>query len=185
MPDFGNLENATVQKVIQWLEIRATHANDLVLDIGIGQLKVDAAKSALLKRLLDGKEPFPYRPPCSYSYPWYELLENGEGITNDLHAHDHCGLCTDSKPCNFELCPNDKPYLNINQELWTIIEKIPAPLTHPTGNDYIATYRGSQHEWMVSFAGYDNDMLEKLKSNSKFLLPTFHWAEKWLIKRLD
>ena len=37
----------------------------------------DAVHSALLKRLLDGKQALPEPPPRSYSYPWYELVENG------------------------------------------------------------------------------------------------------------
>ncbi len=32
-------------------------------------------KSALLNRLLRGKAPLRDRPPCNFSYPWYELVE--------------------------------------------------------------------------------------------------------------
>lgn len=32
-------------------------------------------KSALFRRLLAGREPFPVPPPTSYSYPWYDLLD--------------------------------------------------------------------------------------------------------------
>lgn len=32
-------------------------------------------KSALFRRLLSGREPFPVPPPTSYSYPWYGLLD--------------------------------------------------------------------------------------------------------------
>jgi hypothetical protein len=32
-------------------------------------------KSALFARLLEGKEPLPFPPPTSFSYPWYDLVE--------------------------------------------------------------------------------------------------------------
>jgi hypothetical protein len=35
-------------------------------------------KSALLRRLLDGKEPLPYPPPKNGVYPWYSLIEDNE-----------------------------------------------------------------------------------------------------------
>ena len=44
-------------------------------------------KSALFSRLLDGKNPLLYPPPCSYSYPWYSVIED-EGPWNlSLDAH--------------------------------------------------------------------------------------------------
>lgn len=33
-------------------------------------------KSALFARLLDGKKPLLYPPPCAYSYPWYSVVED-------------------------------------------------------------------------------------------------------------
>lgn len=45
----------------------------------------DAMHSSLLARLLSGKEPFESPPPRSYSYPWYDLVE--QGFANDVEAH--------------------------------------------------------------------------------------------------
>lgn len=42
-----------------------------------GSLTLDMVdeKSALFARLLNGKSPFIFPPPCAYSYPWYEVIE--------------------------------------------------------------------------------------------------------------
>lgn len=43
--------------------------------LGFGMSHRPGSKSALFRRLLSGKEPFPVPPPTSYSYPWYSLLD--------------------------------------------------------------------------------------------------------------
>ncbi len=57
--------------VLRWLEIcrKGNDARSIIT--------INAHKSALLKRLLDGKEPLPVAPPLSFSYPWYDLIEDG------------------------------------------------------------------------------------------------------------
>jgi len=52
-------------------------------------------KSALFARLLEGKEPLPYPPPTSFSYPWYDIIETpGKyqvtlgGLVADANAND-------------------------------------------------------------------------------------------------
>ena len=46
---------------------------------GKGWVPTDADiwHSSLLVRLLEGKELLPEPPPKAYSYPWYDLIENG------------------------------------------------------------------------------------------------------------
>ena len=52
-------------------------------------------KSALFHRLLDGKAPLPFAPPLSFSYPWYESVEQTgptpiallEPMTEQQRAH--------------------------------------------------------------------------------------------------
>jgi len=56
--------NFVIQKVGEWLRVGGTNRSD-----------VDASHSALLHRLLSGKNAFPKPPPCKMSYPWYELSE--------------------------------------------------------------------------------------------------------------
>lgn len=41
----------------------------------VGGQEVGHPKSALFARLLNGREPLPYPPPTSFSYPWYEVVE--------------------------------------------------------------------------------------------------------------
>jgi hypothetical protein len=67
-------------------------------------------KSALFARLLDGKQALPYPPPTSYSYPWYDVIEQ-----------------TGPFPVNVERIPDmrrsvhaeeSKLALSLNQCLW-------------------------------------------------------------------
>jgi len=44
----------------------------------------DITHSALLRRILSGGSIYPYPPPKSYSYPWYELLDDGISVRADV-----------------------------------------------------------------------------------------------------
>lgn len=59
--------NFAVQKVVEWLKVGGSNRSD-----------VDASHSALLNRLLSGKEALPKAPPRRMSYPWYELSEGNK-----------------------------------------------------------------------------------------------------------
>jgi hypothetical protein len=52
------------------------------------QLAADFAHSALLTRMLDGKEPLPQPPPVSYSYPWYILMERTGTHRAEVHFRE-------------------------------------------------------------------------------------------------
>jgi len=65
------IQQATLNVVKRWLKIRGKP--------GDTQLCADIDHSALLVRLLDGKEPLPAPPPRANSYPWYDLIESGKG----------------------------------------------------------------------------------------------------------
>jgi len=65
-------EAASVERsaaaVARWLEWRAS----------IGQKEItsdDVAHSALLRRLMAGRDPLPERPPLSFGQPWYALFD--------------------------------------------------------------------------------------------------------------
>ena len=62
--------------VVRWLEVRAAHGYADEHPV----TPAEASHSALLARLLSGKEPLPSPPPLSYSYPWYSLIEDGYGV---------------------------------------------------------------------------------------------------------
>lgn len=48
------------------------------------QFAADVDHSALLRRLLAGKDPLPLPPPRNCSQPWYSLIEDGEGWALEL-----------------------------------------------------------------------------------------------------
>ena len=58
--------------------------------------KVDVFKSALLHRILGDpergmapKDPLPEAPPTNFSYPWYELLDEGHARAVNIVRHHH------------------------------------------------------------------------------------------------
>lgn len=70
-------------------------------------------KSALFFRLLNNQKPLIYPPPCSYSYPWYSVIESDK-----MHEiHPDCNTIDDF--------PNyGKNRITIEQTSWDLIEKI-------------------------------------------------------------
>ena len=99
------------------LEIR--EQNNIDYPVDLNQLKVTCMKSALLQRLLEGKEPLPEPPPKSMSYPWYSLVEDGHGYPYEVWeaSSDLFGA----------------PAVVIDQHGWKLLEKLD---TH----DWIVTY---------------------------------------------
>jgi hypothetical protein len=65
-------------------------------------------KSALFARLLEGKEPLPYPPPTSHSYPWYDIIETPGKY------HVTIGGC---------LSAQDEEHILLNQCPWTVVRK--------------------------------------------------------------
>jgi hypothetical protein len=70
-------QERTLQAVAEWLEVLAESNYGM-------PTSSDVDHSALLHRLLEGKDPLPDPPPRSMSYPWYELIEKGEAIA-EIH----------------------------------------------------------------------------------------------------
>lgn len=75
-------------------------------------------KSALFSRLLEGKAALPYPPPTSFSYPWYDVIEQpgphhvtiGGGVSVAGVAHWEDGIGSDG-------------HIVLNQCAWTILRK--------------------------------------------------------------
>lgn len=78
-----------VKAVLDWLTVRAREMPDEYDANWIASLEVDADHSALLSRLLDGKEPLEHRPPLYMSYPWYGLITHGHDLMNAHFCHHH------------------------------------------------------------------------------------------------
>lgn len=97
-------QDRTLRAVAEWL--------DILNEVGYGSpTMADVDHSALLHRLLEGKDPLPEPPPRSMSYPWYELIEKGEDIA-DIHEFPPV-----------EDGAEGGKFLAINQAVWDIVEK--------------------------------------------------------------
>ncbi len=77
-------------------------------------------KSALFWRLLNGKEPLPMPPPTSYSYPWYEIIEEP-----GPHQVGNIGFHAYGKPLGQQLAAirgtDREDYLFIEQCGWSVL----------------------------------------------------------------
>lgn len=103
-------ERRILKAVSEWLLTAQRAGYKLPLDAG--QFAINMHKSSLLRRLLDGKEPYPFPPPKRYSYPWYSLLEAGEDS----------GYLEPWEASRFMKGRDDE--LVICQSLWTIVERL-------------------------------------------------------------
>jgi hypothetical protein len=73
-------------------------------------------KSALFARLLAGKDPLPYPPPTSFSYPWYELIEQpGPHLINTVG-----GVASLVAILNGDMGTGCDRHLLLNQCIWGI-----------------------------------------------------------------
>ena len=70
----------TLTAVKEWVRLRIEHEARASEETKLvwQQLLADIDHSALLPRLLDGKEALEKAPPRAYSYPWYSLVEDGK-----------------------------------------------------------------------------------------------------------
>lgn len=82
-----------------------------------GSLTLDIVdeKSALFNRLLNGKQPLIYPPPCAYSYPWYEVIEENGPFNLSLEAKD-------LEEIMWENLDGESQVL-IEQTIWKLLEK--------------------------------------------------------------
>jgi len=68
--------------IVRWLTIRELGGQPMPATYR--QLIDDVRHSALLQRLLSGREPHRAPPPRSYGQPWYGLLEEGHATGCEL-----------------------------------------------------------------------------------------------------
>ena len=94
-----------VMCVLRWLAIR--ESNSIPPPGRFHHLEDDISHSALLRRLIDGKDPLPDPPPESFGQPWYELVEIGTSANVSVSEIDW-GRGT---------------HLIINQALWKVIRQ--------------------------------------------------------------
>lgn len=120
--------------VLKWIEIRHQYRKE---DVDVVGLRVDISHSSLLRRIIDGKQIFDVPPPRRFSYPWYELLEKGEGNPHEVWVPTEQAF---GFPC-----------VVIDQSIW----KLAQPQTR--GGEFIVRYMigrespptWSDTEWVV------------------------------------
>jgi hypothetical protein len=152
--------NQTISCFHKWLSIR--EENDIPFPNNLLKLRIDMDHSALLRRLLEGKEPLPIPPPRAFSYPWYELIDYGCSEPNEVWEPN---ASLHSYPC-----------LVIDQfSGWKILDKV-------SETEWIITYRYGQNQdkwaegrWRVYQIGSRIPQQPK-KVSSNFL---------WKIEKID
>jgi hypothetical protein len=77
--DFVERGRAVARVVLQWIRTAKAAGYTFQGEDGLPS-EADVWHSALLERLLRGEPPLPTPPPLFFSYPWYELVENGEAV---------------------------------------------------------------------------------------------------------
>lgn len=94
-----------VHKVLLWLDIHDDPEHKI--PVGYSQRRTDAAHSALLSRLLEGKPPLPQPPPRAFSYPWYKLIDDGKD--------ENCEVCLGTGYYKGQVIINQAPWNLISQ----------------------------------------------------------------------
>lgn len=101
-------------------------------------------KSALFARLLDGKLPLKYRPPTSFSYPWYAVIED-DGPW-EVERVDRCKTVDDFM---YATDQSDGPALDPSTE-WTD----PHPMLEINQCGWLLADRVNDHCAIVSFGAW-------------------------------
>lgn len=96
------------------------------------QLCADIDHSALLRRLIEGKQPLPIPPPRAIGYPWYDIIERGHATVFEV------------------LVREADNYILIEQMRWNLFEK-------RGDRSFIVTYDKLQQE---KFHLYFSDELQ-------------------------
>lgn len=143
----GALKNPrtwSIQCLIDWLKIRQEQGQTVPTNAEDFAAEVD--HSALLRRLIEGKQPLPNPPPLSYSYPWYELMEKGWAIPTEVWEGN--------EKFNAE---QQFQALVINQQPWRIVDK-------RGPEDFLVTYGDGQRMfrcWVTGLAADDKGTARK------------------------
>lgn len=82
---FATTSDFVLDKIKTWLTIRSEQEEDFKLRGVYRDLIHGLAESSLLDRLLDGIPPLKNPPPKSYSHAWYDLVDNGEDVCEDVY----------------------------------------------------------------------------------------------------
>jgi hypothetical protein len=158
--------NKGIKALIQWLALREEHGRPF--PSSLEQLQCDLDHSALLLRLLEGKEPFPEPPPRAHSYPNYGLLENGWHDPLEVNEYDKgSSLAKDE----------GGPVIVIDQTIWKLIAKV-------GDEEWIVTYEVPDTKKLAELARKANMMLaDYLKKTGRNDIPMRFASGKWRVRR--
>lgn len=119
-------------------------------------------KSALFARLLAGKPALADPPPTSFSYPWYEVIEDGRAhevmLGGSLPLGSFAGRVRPSRGADA---------IVLNQCLWSVLDRNAAahefeysfhgPADHANPQQQAVAQRlGARSEWIVRFGAWDD-----------------------------
>lgn len=117
-------------------------------------------KSALFQRLLSGKAPLAYRPPTSYSYPWYEVIEGTQS--------KHRVMIDSALSLGSMLNPGagaGENCISINGAFWLVEQTITPDL------EYIVSWGKYPMRWRLKMEREKSGSIgEKLKARENYIL---------------
>lgn len=160
------MSDTSIDAVARWLRLREEHG--FRYPESADQLVVQMRHSALLDRLLQGKEPLPEPPPKAFSYPWYGLIEQGCDVTDYLWYHEFSRYGG-----RF-----GTEFLNINQTLWPILETV------VPGEEWIASYVIPDRDELLRQANLAKLSVDAYLDRLGADVPTRLASTRWRVKHV-
>lgn len=130
-------------------------------------------KSSLFRRLLDGRPPMPYPPPCAYSYPWYDVVENTSPIIlNQVAFEGERGSAMTLAEHARGRPQGGIGIVQISQTIWTLLER--------DGDSATVTYG----EWSTIGARWQLSRVEIPQTQENGSICSWHdISKRWVTNR--
>jgi hypothetical protein len=122
-------------------------------------------KSALFARLLEGKQPLPYPPPTSFSYPWYDIIE----VPGPHHVSIGGGLSV-AGIVNWDGGAASNEHIALNQCLWGIVRK-------NRGAEEFLVYLRQENERIKNARKTCATVMPSLSEKPEFVVTYGQWGE--------
>ncbi len=127
-------------------------------------------KSALFARLLSSKEPLPYPPPTSFSYPWYALIEKpGPHPVSSVG-----GAATLQSIINGDMGGGCKRHILLDQCVWDIVSA-----NGPAEEllSIAAQFSEQEHEIEPALAPYWQRILDAYRAGPEMIVRYGRWPD--------
>lgn len=168
-----SLAEEIIARFYRWLYIRRVNGRRDPFN-----MRCEMEHSSLLRRLLEGKEPFDEPPPRSYSYPWYELLENGWARPGEVRFRKDLGEDITDYHEAIRLAVAGLQ-LHIDQTCWEIIDRDESCWTigyQITDTEAVCAYLKSNHPRLDLGFEHPNLLPKHGQYDSYVSLPQFYVA---------